>query len=525
MTRPLRVLLVEDSDDDAVLLLRELRRGGFEPTHERVDTRAALVAALERNWDIIISDWTIPGYGGLDALNDVRATGRDIPFILVSGTIGEVAAVDIMRAGAHDYVLKDHLTRLPAAVDREVKESAVRAEQLELRERLVMSERMASTGTLAAAVAHEVNNPLAVTMANLEFVEGVLALLEKDTRATSAGTVPAQAIEARLKEIAEPLADAREALVRIRDTVRDVKLFARSEAAKEDVADVRHVMDSAIRMAWSELRQRARLVREYGEVPMVEANESRLGQVFLSLIMNAVRALPENEADKNEIQIIIKAVGIDHVVIAVRDTGRGLPKEDLDNLFEPLFTVKRGRMATGLGLTIAHRIVADLGGELKAESDAARGGTRLLVSLPMSKKLPPSPPKKSTIPPSMRRARVLIVDDDEAVCRAMVRSVARHHDVTVTHDGKAALAKFASGERYDVVLCDLMMPDVTGMDVYARLHDTAPDQAERMIFLTGGAFNQRAGEFLLRVANPRLEKPFDVPGLLALIATFVADTP
>lgn len=524
MIRALRVLLVEDSDDDAFLVLRELKRGGFEPVYERVDTRAAFQAALQRKWDIIISDYTIPGYGGLDALNDVREDGRDIPFILVSGTIGETAAVSAMRAGAHDYVLKDQLTRLPAVVEREVREAAIRADQRELRERLVISERMASTGTLAAAVAHEINNPLAVTMANLDFVAGVLSQLGKDSvvKDASGQSVGAsgKTIGARLEEIAEPLADAREALFRIRDTVRDVKLFSRGEVEQADVADVRRIMDSAIRMAWNEIRQRARLVREYGEVPMVEANESRLGQVFLSLIVNAVRSLPEGDAQHHEIQVIIKANGPDHVYIAVRDTGRGLPQEDLENVFEPVFTVKRGRAATGLGLVIAHRIVSDMGGEIRAESDANTKGTRFLVTLPTTKKQLPIESKKSATPPAPRRAKVLVVDDDEAVCRAVKRSLSRHHDVTVTNNGADAIERMKNGERYDAILCDLMMPDMTGMDVYHRLVEVAPDQSERMIFLTGGAFSAKAGEFLLRIGNPHLEKPFDVPGLLTLIGTF-----
>ena len=112
----------------------------------------------------------MPGYGGLTALADLKSTGKDIPFILVSGTIGEGVAVSAMRAGAHDYVLKSDLTRLPAAVDREVRERIVRAERAKMREQLVISERMASAGTLAAGVAHEINNPLGVAMANLDFV-------------------------------------------------------------------------------------------------------------------------------------------------------------------------------------------------------------------------------------------------------------------------------------------------------------------------------------------------------------------
>ena len=135
--------------------------------------RSALSAA---EWDVIVSDYALPTYNGMTALADLRAS--DIPFILVSGTVGEAGAVSAMKAGTHDYVLKEDLARLPLAVEREVREMALRTEQMRLRERLVISERMASAGTLAVGVAHEINNPLAVAMTNLEFVSEALARTE-----------------------------------------------------------------------------------------------------------------------------------------------------------------------------------------------------------------------------------------------------------------------------------------------------------------------------------------------------------
>src|SRR5580704_2919085 len=154
-------------------------------------TRAAFVAALgSRDWDVIISDLALPGYSGLTALSDLRATGKDIPFILVSGTVGEAGAVTAMKAGAQDYVLKGDLTRLPVAVEREVREASVRAEQTRMREQLVISERMASAGTLAAGVAHEINNPLAIAMTNLEFLAETLVRVNAEVRDPAQARVP-----------------------------------------------------------------------------------------------------------------------------------------------------------------------------------------------------------------------------------------------------------------------------------------------------------------------------------------------
>src|SRR5258708_39329544 len=173
---PLRLLLVEDSDDDAELVLRELRSAGYAPSVHRVSSHDEFISALDASpWDVIVSDHTMPGYGGLAALADLRASGLDIPFILVSGTIGEAVAVEAMRAGAQDYVLKQDLTRLPVAIARERRKAADTTEQEHLREHLMISERMASAGMLAAGVAHEINNPLAVAVANTDFIAEALA--------------------------------------------------------------------------------------------------------------------------------------------------------------------------------------------------------------------------------------------------------------------------------------------------------------------------------------------------------------
>src|SRR5580658_10851518 len=277
---PLRVLHVEDSEADSKLVMRELRRGGFEPTTERVDTRTAFKCALRtQEWDVIISDYALPGYDGLAALVDAREAGKDIPFILVSGTIGETEAVNAMRAGAQDYVLKDRLDRLPVAVEREGREARVRAKQRKMSEQVAISERMASAGMLAAGVAHEINNPLAVVMANLDFVTTLLGQLAPDVRSLDrrrraverSEGADAGDLEGRLHEADGPLLDAREAAERIRGIVRDVKLFSRPHNEERSAVDVRSVMESSIRMAWNEIRHHAHLVKEYGDVPMVDS--------------------------------------------------------------------------------------------------------------------------------------------------------------------------------------------------------------------------------------------------------------
>jgi signal transduction histidine kinase len=522
---PLRVLHVEDSEADALLVMRELRRGGFDPTTERVDTRAAFKEALRaREWDVIISDYALPEYDGLAALADAREAGKDdVPFILVSGTIGEAGAVNAVRAGARDYVLKNCLDRLPVVVEREVRDAKVRAKQRKMSEQVAISERMASAGMLAAGVAHEINNPLAVVMANLDLVTGVLGQLAPEIRALDryrrerdrTGGI-AGGLEMRLKEVDGPLSDAREAVERIRGIVRDVKLFSRPRDEEHGPVDVNSVIESSIRMAWTEIRHRAHLIKEYADVPMVDSNEARLGQVVLNLLVNAAPALPEGRASQHEIRVVTQTAG-EAVIIEVRDTGMGIPKENMALIFDPFFTTKPIGVGTGLGLSLCRRMITDLGGEIAVESEVGRG-TVVRLTLPIaSTEPPPAIPVKALEEP-VRRARVLVVDDEVTIGRVLARSLGRYHDVVTLTSGKEALARIASGERFDAIISDLMMPEVTGIEIYEMLSRIAIDQAKRMIFITGGAFTDQARAFLDAVPNPRIEKPFEVANILAMIA-------
>jgi signal transduction histidine kinase len=523
--KPLRVLHVEDNEDDSLLVMRELRRGGFDPECERVDTQAAFRSALQgKDWDVIISDYALPRYNGLTALADKKAGGKDIPFILVSGTIGESSAVDAMRAGAQDYVLKESLGRLPLAVEREVRDAAVRATQRRMSEQLAISERMASAGMLAAGVAHEINTPLAVVMTNLDFVTDLLAQLAPEVRSLDVyrrerdgDAVDPVGLGGRLKDLDGPLRDSREAAERIRGIVRDVKAFSRPHDEERGPLDVRSAVESSIRMASTEIRHRARVVKEYGEVPLVDSNEARLGQILLNLLVNAAHAIPEGHAERNEIRIVTRTAADGRAVIEVRDTGTGIPKNILSRIFDPFFTTKPVGVGTGLGLSLCHRMIIDLGGTIAVDSVVGEG-TVFRVTLPAAVGEPrPSMPARA-VPGPARRSRILVLDDEVAFGRSLARSLGRYHDVVTLTSGAESLARIVAGERFDAILSDLMMPHMTGMDLYDQLLAVVPDQARRMIFLTGGAFTERARQFLDSVKNPCVEKPFELAGVIELIA-------
>src|ERR1700733_3235489 len=300
-TTRLRILIVEDSEDDEVLLLRFLRAAGYVVESTRVETADALKAALQERWDLVVSDYHLSGFTAPEAFAILKESGLDIPFIIVSGTVGEDAAVRAMKAGVHDYIVKGNLGRLVPAVERELREARVRAEQRRLREQLLISDRMASAGALAAGVAHEINNPLAVAAANLEFVQSVLERVRVAADASAQGESRA-VIDGLLTEVASPLRDTHEAVRRMRDIVRDIKIFSRPQDDTREAVDVRQVIESALRMSWTEIRHRAKVVRDLGDVPAVAANESRLGQVLLNLIVNAAQATPEGRAREHEMR-------------------------------------------------------------------------------------------------------------------------------------------------------------------------------------------------------------------------------
>jgi nitrogen-specific signal transduction histidine kinase len=389
---------------------------------------------------------------------------------------------------------------------------------------LTVSDRMASVGTLAAGVAHEINNPLAALMANVDFSAHLVSKLAQEARAQTSeveGKVTTGVWRSmQLSELEESLRDAKECADRVRNIVRDLKIFSRSEEDKTNAVDVRSILESSLRMAWNEIRHRARLVKEYSNVPPVEGNEGRLGQVFLNLIMNAAQAIPEGQAHKNEIRVITKQNNHGQVVIEIHDTGPGIPENIISRIFDPFFTTKPIGEGTGLGLAICHRIVTSLGGQLTVESQVGKG-TVFRAILPIAKSdIVELLPKSCVVLPD-KRGRLLIVDDEVSLGKVLKRALSQEHEVIVVTNARDALKLVSQGDSFDVIFCDLMMPEMTGMDLYTELLQLAPKQAEKMIFMTGGVFTNRARAFLEQVQNPRLEKPFDMSNLKALVYTML----
>jgi len=366
-------------------------------------------------------------------------------------------------------------------------------ERRRIEQRLALADRMASVGQLASGVAHEINNPLAYVIANL-----------------------GAAVEQAPPELRAILDETREGAERIRKIVRDLKSFARPDEETLGPVELPRVLDLACNMAANEIRHRAQLVKDYGDAPLALGNESRLGQVFVNLLVNAAHAIPEGHADQNEIRIVTDATADGRVVIEVRDTGLGIPGDARPHIFEPFFTTKPVGVGTGLGLAICHGIVTSLGGEIELEDQRPRG-TIVRVILPAPREPTIERPAMELTAVAPRRGRVLVVEDEPQIARTLRRLLEREHDVTIATDGRAALDAVRADDAFDVILCDLMMPAMTGMDLHDELARTDPALADRMIFLTGGAFTTRARDFLDAVPNARIDKPFEPAALRALV--------
>jgi PAS domain S-box-containing protein len=364
---------------------------------------------------------------------------------------------------------------------------------------LIQTDRMATIGTLAAGVAHELNNPLAYVLLNLSLLDKELG----DLLDSSA-----------LEKVRVRISTLQQGTERMATIVRDLRNLCRPDAPTLHLVDVGAVLESAINMSLNELKERAKIVRDYAKVPKIVADGARLGQVFLNLLLNAAHAIPEGHPERNQVRVTLATLGADRIRIEIADTGQGMPRPILDRIFEPFFTTKPPGVGMGLGLSISQSIIASMKGELAVESEESKG-TTFRITLPIGTsadvEVKPLPPRAST--QHAKGARLLIVDDEPALASALGTVLAREHQVTLVSRAEQALELLSAGERFDAILCDVLMPGVSGMDLRQELERSHPAMVPRMIFMTGASTMPRVADFLARIDNPRLEKPIDLEQL------------
>ena len=396
-------------------------------------------------------------------------------------------------------------------------------ERRALEVKLAQADRLSSMGTLAAGVAHEINNPLSYILYNLEslsedlptligamrqFQERLLAQFGADTIDEIAGSAARKMNPLVLDDIQNRFKDALEGTYRIRDVARGLGTFSRVEEDQVVPVNLTHVIDVALSMAANEIKYRARLFKDYGKnLPTVLASEGRLSQVFLNLVINASHAIDEGDLENNEIRVKTWAEG-EQVCAQVRDTGSGIAAENQGKIFEPFFTTKGIGVGSGLGLAISKGIVEGFGGTIEVESELGTG-TCFTIRLPVraAKQATVEPPAEADEGPKLR-GRVLVVDDEAGLRAAMVRML-REHETIQASSGAEAREILEHDQAFDVIISDMMMPDISGMELHQWLAETHPALAAELIFVTGGAFTPLARKYLGKISNIRLEKPFN----------------
>lgn len=388
-----------------------------------------------------------------------------------------------------------------------------------LTERLAHSDKLASLGQMSAGIAHEINNPVAYVIANLTALSDMLDELEH-SGLTEAG-------RQALTGAREIVADCAEGVERIRRISADLKRFARADETTFQRVDLNSVVETACQLADNELRHRARLILKLGDVPRIFGDPDKLTQVVLNLLINAAQALEGGDPSKHRISVETLHEE-DRVILRVSDTGRGISEAARARMFEPFFTTKK-EGGTGLGLWLVQDIVTRHDGEVRVSSVLGKGAT-FEVLLPVrsstTRSVRPEEPTgvTTTSMPLPRRARVLLIDDDPALRRALKRMLHGHHEIIEAEGGQGGIAILKSGAPFDAVLCDLMMPDCDGVAVYDFMAEHRPELLERLAFLSGGAFTSRTRTFLDQVDLQVVEKPVSREALLRVIAGLVSST-
>jgi signal transduction histidine kinase/ActR/RegA family two-component response regulator len=420
------------------------------------------------------------------------------------------AAVSVCAEMAH-HVTKDarHLQGLSLDLSRQVEE---RTRELMLtRDNLIHTERLAALGRLSASVGHEINNPLSYVIGNLDYVRRELELDTVNSAVLSA------------------LDDAQGGADKIRRIVRELRAFSKTSDKDElEVVDLAAALEDALKLVQGELRHRARLERRLDGPAKVLANPTKLTQVFVNILLNAAQAIPDERAGGPDSLVTVRTqpVANGNVCVSVTDTGAGISPEAQRRLFEPFFSTKSQDKGTGLGLFVSLGIVSAIGGRIDVESRPGHGTTVKVVL----------PAWQGTQGPERRRGarvservplhrRMLIVDDDVLVARTLARQL-RGNEVEIVGSGRQALARLReAGAEFDLVLCDLMMPDMTGMELYAEIRAHDPQLAARFLFISGGGITERSRRFLEEHAERVLAKPIDSAELAIVLNRFMRDQP
>jgi nitrogen-specific signal transduction histidine kinase len=376
--------------------------------------------------------------------------------------------------------------------------------------RMHEADKMASLGRLIASVSHEINNPLAAILSNLR-------VLKDDVEVGKSARESGTAVVAfdRASEMPTIVEESIQAAERIQNIVAHMLLFVHPNDRRGEPTTVEALVEEHLSLVMNEVRFKATIERRYGKTPELIVDRTLLSQAFVNVILNAAQAIHGNDPSRHFIRIETRSTS-DGVVVEISNSGLPIPKNVLSKIFQPFFTTKPVGDGVGLGLSIAYDVVRRHGGNIEAFSEPG-SPTMFRIWLPLDTGLAPTSRKDAPEPSPIRPCRLLLVDDDRLVRNGLRRVLERHHDVAVAADGRRAL-ELIEAQPFDVVVCDLIMPEMSGMELFEAVQRSNPDQAARFVFVTGGTNSPEARDFLLNVPHPRVYKPVRAEDLVSVIA-------
>ena len=508
----LRVLIIEDSEEDTDLLVMELRRGGFAPLYQRVDTAASLASALDHGkWDVIISDYSMPRFTLAEALAMLKTRQIDVPFLVVSATIVDEQAVAAMKAGAHDFVMKDRLARLAPAIRRELRECQVRLERRNLEEQVQQSQRLESLGLLAGGVAHDFNNLLTGILGNASLALDMLNPSE-----------PARSMLESVIQASERAADLTRQLLAYAGKGR---FFVRPVDISTLVREISELMRTS-------LPKKVRFLVDLADhLPPVEADSTQIQQLVMNLVLNAGEAIGDAAGTVHVITRLETrspngatnaAVGR-HVCIEVGDTGCGMDEATRAQIFDPFFSTKfTGR---GLGLAAALGIARSHQGQIDVETSPGAGST-FRVWLPAAE----AAAAEERVPAGAHHSHAdlggtaaILVIDDEHLVRATAKSALEYFGYTVyeAEDGSSGVDLFRKfHDRIALVLLDLTMPEMSGEEVFDLLRQIQPEIP--VIVSSGYDESEATRRFAGKGVSGFLKKPYTAETLAERVKSVMA---
>jgi len=515
MSPPLHILHLEDDVNDAALIQATLETGAVACTITCVQTRVDFVAALTRGGvDLVLSDYSLPKFDGLSAVKIVHEKWPAIPIILVSGMSGEERAIDALKSGATDYILKDRLSRLCPAIRRALLEVAAQQENRRLEAQFIEGQKMDVIGQLASGVAHDFSNIIAIIM-------GYSDLLSRHLEPGSP-----------LLKHTETIRHASE---RAAGLTRQLLIFSRKETVQPVVLDINAVIADLDQMLRRLIDEKIEMTIIPGQhIQRIKADSGYLGQVLMNLIVNARDAMPQGGKlvlathnvvlDEAHVLAHPGAIPGGHVMLSVSDTGSGMTEEVKTRLFEVFFTTKPKGKGTGLGLATCLSIVSQSNGHISVDSELGKGTTFKIyfpqVDHPLS-----NTPLPFHLSPLPHGTETLLVVEDEPAVRHLARTVlqAQGYQVLTASNGQDALHEVSAhkGAPISLVFTDIVMPLMGGKIMAEWLKTTYPNL--KILFTSGYAEDAISKDGELDPCVAFLPKPYTPAALTRKVRELLDD--